>query len=854
MSVAVDHRPPQVAARPDDGGTPARRAVIRWGSRLFAREWHRHLLILGMLAVAVAATIVGLGTATNAAKLKADPRFGTASTILNLHGSDSQLTADISALRARLGPVDVIEHQQVAIPGSVSTLDLRDQAPAGTFDRVILRLDSGRYPTGPDDVAVTSSTAKLFGLKIGSEWTANGPTRRVVGIVENPLDLTDQFALVAPGDATPVTLVTVLTDWQPTPDSRFHLPSGNGLGIESRAKPATAAVDALVLALGSVFMLFVGLMAVAGFTVMAQRRQRSLGMLASLGANHRHIRLVMLVDGAAVGVTGAIAGAITGLVAWFAFVPSLESMTGHRIDRFALPWWAVGMSLVLAALTAVIAAWWPARSVARMSVVAALSGRPSRPQPAHRFAAAGAVLLSAGLTSLFFSGHGNGHTRPPLIILGTVVTPAGLLFLAPLAIRLLARGAPHAGVAVRIALRDLVRYQARSGAALGSITLAIGIAATIAIGASAGDSPQAIGNLPRDQLMFYLEPNNGADQLPPLSPAQLQTLTSKLSALAGVLHARFVEPLEAPYDPQAGLQPPQPGPGGQSVPAGYAIASLSQVTIQPHSIEISGGDPLYVATPSLLSRYGIAASAVGSTSDVLSARHDLAGLTVFTPEFRGGPGSGQPGGPGTASQPSNGLAPKIQSFQQLPLYTSAPGILLTTSAMQRLGLAATPAAWWMQTSGSLTDRQLQTARAAAASVGLYMESTTKQGSSAPLRNWSTAVGIILALGVLGMTVGLIRSESAADLRTLTATGAGRATRRTITGATSAALAFLGAVLGTAGAYAALSVWYRSDLSSLGRVPVGDLVVILVGLPVIAAVGGWLLAGREPRALARQPVH
>jgi putative ABC transport system permease protein len=105
-----------------------------------------------------------------------------------------------------------------------------------------------------------------------------------------------------------------------------------------------------------------------------------------------------------------------------------------------------------------------------------------------------------------------------------------------------------------------------------------------------------------------------------------------------------------------------------------------------------------------------------------------------------------------------------------------------------------------------------------------------------------------------MTVGLIRSETARDLRILTAAGASSTTRRTITGATSGALALLGSLLGTAGAYVALLVWYRNDLSPLSRVPVANLVVIMVGLPVLAAVGGWLLAGREPRAIARQPLE
>jgi putative ABC transport system permease protein len=129
-----------------------------------------------------------------------------------------------------------------------------------------------------------------------------------------------------------------------------------------------------------------------------------------------------------------------------------------------------------------------------------------------------------------------------------------------------------------------------------------------------------------------------------------------------------------------------------------------------------------------------------------------------------------------------------------------------------------------------------------------------QTSLAPLRNGSTAAGILLALGVLGMTVGLIRSETAGDLRTLTAAGASSRARRTLTGATAGALGLLGAILGTAGSYAALLAWHRSDLTPLHRVPVVDLIVILVGLPVIAFVGGWLLAGREPPAIARRPLQ
>lgn len=119
-------------------------------------------------------------------------------------------------------------------------------------------------------------------------------------------------------------------------------------------------------------------------------------------------------------------------------------------------------------------------------------------------------------------------------------------------------------------------------------------------------------------------------------------------------------------------------------------------------------------------------------------------------------------------------------------------------------------------------------------------------------------GLAIALGILAMSVGLIRSETASDLRTLTATGASGATRRTLTAVTAGALGLLGALAGTVAAYiGAIAYSWSSPLdpvSELSAVPVTNLLIIVVGMPLAAAVAGWLLAGREPAAFARQPIE
>jgi len=60
--------------------------------------------------------------------------------------------------------------------------------------------------------------------------------------------------------------------------------------------------------------------------------------------------------------------------------------------------------------------------------------------------------------------------------------------------------------------------------------------------------------------------------------------------------------------------------------------------------------------------------------------------------------------------------------------------------------------------------------------------------------------------------------------------------------------------GIAGAYLALAATYLDDLGYLTRIPVLSLVLIVVGVPLTAAAAGWLLAGREPPAIARPAIE
>ncbi len=310
-TATATRRPAQ--AGPDNGGVPARRAVMRWAWRLFRREWRQQLLILALITVSVGAVVIGAAVATTTPPA-ANAGFGTAQDLATFQAPDPQLAGQIASLQHRFGRADVIENEAMAIPGSVNSFDLRAQNPAGPFGQPMLSLVSGHYPTTANQVALTQDVASAFGVTVGGTWhQPGGPARQVTGIVQNPQSLLDEFALVIPGQVTAPTQVTVLFD---APGRSASSIGPNVETPQSAAQSNPLNPVTIVLALTVIGMLLIALVAVGGFTVLAQRRLRSLGMLAALGATDRRVRLVVRTNGVVVGVVGAVLGLVLGVAGW----------------------------------------------------------------------------------------------------------------------------------------------------------------------------------------------------------------------------------------------------------------------------------------------------------------------------------------------------------------------------------------------------------------------------------------------------------------------------------------------------------------------------------------------------------
>jgi putative ABC transport system permease protein len=393
---------------------------------------------------------------------------------------------------------------------------------------------------------------------------------------------------------------------------------------------------------------------------------------------------------------------------------------------------------------------------------------------------------------------------------------SGVLLLGPVTIGILANFAKKAPISVRLALRDLVRYRSRSGAALAAISLALGLAAAIVLTTSAAlYASTEEGNLAPNQLLVRVGEIPSPRDVAPIEDrtdeevARLDAIVDDLAVSLG----GSATPFDVVVAPELDLT------GVQGLTSVVLTNRVNENTfrILTH---------LYVASPELLDLYQVDEESIPASADFLTVEEGELWLQPVPDEL------------------------VKDAYALPPSFTSLPGSLMAPEAMVDRGWEAARAGWLIDAAQAVSTDDFDRARSVAAAAGVTVEARNNQGELATLRSVATAAGVLLALGILGATVGLIRAEASGDLRILAATGASRRIRRSLTAASAGALAALGSLTGTVGAYLGLTAAHAGSLAELSPVPVGHLAVLVVGLPLVAAGAGWLVAGRQPSTLAR----
>ena len=610
MSMTTYAREDRPVREPEDPrrAAMARRALSRWALRLALREWKQRVLI-------VAADRGGLrrDAARHRGRLR-DARHAERgdlrhrATLVELPGSTPHLPAVIARIEKAYGTASVVYDQPITT-GQAGGADLRAQDPsapvhAGRCSRSTpavtrpgraggghVRARPALRPADRLDLA-RPGRARAPRPAASSPSPASSRTRPTCS-TSSPSSRPGQLASPEPGADLPRRVA-----WTPPPRRR-RATSYRRARSSPRRSPKTSVVSpaTVVLVVSVLGLVFIGLVATAAFTVMAQRRQRALGMLSSLGATEADVRFVLIVDGLIAGLAGAVIGAAAAAGGWFWYYPHLETATAHRTDPLDLPWAAVVIGLLLAVATV--------RHRRRLAGPRGQQGagrrrdlRPGRAAAAWSPARCGPASCSCvgGLFLLFVSG---GCERRPATAAGTSILGRPDLLrdrVARCSRRSSWTGSPGWPGAPRwppgSPLRDLERYRSRSGAALAAVSFAVFIA-TIAI---------IIASVRFDDALDYTAPNMASNQLilyaPGNDPTQYQTgqftPAAKLAADQG--SRRTPSPRSCT----------RPRRSSSSVPVSVERAAARPADPEPvrrRSSRLHGrgfGGLLYVATPALL--------------------------------------------------------------------------------------------------------------------------------------------------------------------------------------------------------------------------------------------------------------
>jgi putative ABC transport system permease protein len=304
-------------------------------------------------------------------------------------GADEGITEDLAAVPG-VGRVSPIATFDIAVNGSATdgaavvgadlAADGRLTMVAGDRVAALEALDAGGSAIIPRAMAERVGLGLDDEIQVGTVVAGTIPLR-IAGIAERTLPGPD-------GEA-------VLVGWS---DATTHLGAAGADAFAVRFLPTAPAstmddlTDAARLvalevvtlgrlqgaiddALDRVFGLFDALAIIAvviaalgianTLTMNVMERVREIGILRAAGMTRRQVWRSVVVEAGVVGVAGALLGVVTGLVAGWLMVVLAG---GRLVVAESVPWSTVAVAVILGVAIAMLAAAYPARIAARISI------------------------------------------------------------------------------------------------------------------------------------------------------------------------------------------------------------------------------------------------------------------------------------------------------------------------------------------------------------------------------------------------------------------------------------------------------------------------------------------------------
>ncbi len=180
----------------------------------------------------------------------------------------------------------------------------------------------------------------------------------------------DGDSIIFANAADGVTVAEAQEAIEPTVDNFGNVKSQTKSQLVAEAE--TQIDQALALFTG--LLLFAVIIAVLGITntltLSIYERTREIGLLRAVGMTRRQVRRMIRWEAVIVATFGALLGVGIGIVLGWAVVRALAD---EGLGAFSIPVGQVILALVLAAISGVVAAIWPARKAAKMNILDAIT-------------------------------------------------------------------------------------------------------------------------------------------------------------------------------------------------------------------------------------------------------------------------------------------------------------------------------------------------------------------------------------------------------------------------------------------------------------------------------------------------
>jgi len=900
------------------------RVALRLASRTARRTLGRTILVgaliaLPVIGVAAFATVYASTWETVTERVSID--LGHAEGALQVVGQPGQITEqaptdiDMFMSSSNEGGPNWVSDVSPLLPEGTRVLPIRSMQVTATTATGIGSMEAsvgeswdpslegrflmgeGRRPANDTEAMVSTSALVRLGISLGDSVRITQPHAAdytVVGTLQSARQATTVDALFLPPayDETPLTPDTAyfytfyLPDYSLTWPQILELnahgvvamsrevaldpPSGDFISNDGTGGTVVAGLIVLGFAL-----IEVGLLAAAAFTVGARQQQRTLAVLASVGADRRTVARVVSLNGLVIGISGAAIGVALGIGLAAIIIAATADGSRTQYPGFHLqPTWLGGIAL-LAVVAAWIAAMVPARAASRLDVVAALRGATRPPKPRKRTPVIaiiifvfGLVLVTVGLVVVGTAGAQNAALSTiefpdeaewkrirllstigiTLLSVGPVVAQIAAIVIAPAIFRVVARALARLSVGTRLASRDAARNAARTVPAASVVMSTVFLSAFLmcllaGTQKAADDNYQPVfaeGQVGVSLIEGQMDGTQTVadDPLPFVDALESSFDTSKVRVLHSVRAEDGLSPMPvlAP-DKQCGLEDSndQRCVNQPYFYSGYTTGAYDQ------KIWVGSEADLALILGAPLTEESKATLRAGGTVTPYKEFLDDGTATIAWWDSTGDMGYL----PGETADHQKALP---ASYQVTP-HPGSFALLMTPATADSIGLDYDPTLALAATATPVTQAQEDSGRAAIEALTNGSGYIEVERGPQEFAQWAwlvLAISSVIMLAAASVAIGLARSDGRRDDAVLGAVGASPGLRRSfgfwqaivICGTGSV----IGAVLGFA-EYAALAGATLVD-SSIGipfAVPVLPLLATVIAVPLLIAAGSWLTA-------------